>query len=81
VQTSDLGKSVYVVNEKNEVTVRPVIAGKWIGTDWVILDGLKAGDRVIVDNIIKLRPGALVSPRASGEPPVEAPGRPVDKQV
>ena len=81
VQTSDLGKSVYVVNEKNEVTVRPVVAGKWIGTDWVILDGLKAGDRVIVDNIIKLRPGALVSPRASGEPPVEAPGRPVDKQV
>lgn len=81
VQTSDLGKSVYVINDKNEATPRPVVAGKWIGTDWVILDGLKAGDRVIVDNIIKLRPGALVSPHAPGEPPAEAPGQPVEKQA
>jgi membrane fusion protein (multidrug efflux system) len=40
-----------------------------MGTDWVILDGLKAGDKVIVDNIIKLRPGSLVSPHAPGEAP------------
>jgi membrane fusion protein (multidrug efflux system) len=71
VQTSDLGKSVYVVNDKNEATVRPVVAGRWIGTDWVILDGLKAGDKVIVDNIIKLRPGTPVSPHAPGEMPAE----------
>ncbi|MDE2365327.1 MAG: efflux RND transporter periplasmic adaptor subunit [Betaproteobacteria bacterium] len=69
VQTSDLGKSVYVVNDKAEATVRPVTAGRWIGTDWVILEGLKAGDKVIVDNLIKLRPGTPVSPHAPGEPP------------
>jgi membrane fusion protein, multidrug efflux system len=69
VQTSDLGKSVYVINEKNEATPRAVIAGQWIGADWVILDGLKAGDKVIIDNLIKLRPGALVSPHAPGETP------------
>jgi membrane fusion protein (multidrug efflux system) len=72
VQTSDLGKTVYVVNHKNEATVRSVVAGNWIGKDWVILDGLKPGDKVIVDNIIKLRPDALVSSHA----PVETPPAP-----
>jgi len=62
VLTSDLGRAVYVVNEKNEAVIRPVVTGKWVGKDWVITEGLKAGDKVIVDNIIKLRPGALVSP-------------------
>lgn len=79
VQTSDLGKSVYVMSEKNEATIRPVVAGRWIGKDWVILEGLKAGDKVIVDNIIKLRPGTLVSSHAPGEAPaaplVEAPAQ------
>lgn len=69
VLTGDQGKFVYVVNEKDEVTIQPVTVGQWIGKDWVILDGLKAGDRVPVDNIIKLRPGAKVSPHAPGEAP------------
>jgi membrane fusion protein (multidrug efflux system) len=81
VQTSDLGKSVYVVNDKNEATVRPVVAGRWIGTDWVILDGLKAGDKVIIDNIIKLRPGTPVSPHAPGEMPAEPTAPASDKQT
>lgn len=76
VQTSDLGKSVYTLDDKNQVTVRPVVAGQWIGTDWIILEGLKAGDKVVVDNIIKLRPGARVSPHAPGEMPPEPPGPP-----
>lgn len=71
VQTSDLGKTVYVVNDKNEATVRPVVAGNWIGKDWVILDGLKPGDKVIVDNIIKLRPGTPVVSHAPDEPPLQ----------
>jgi len=82
VQTSDVGKSVYVINEKNEATIRPVVAGNWIGKDWVILEGLKAGDKVIVDNIIKLRPGNPVSPHALGAAPVESLGQPQpDKQA
>ena len=72
VLISDLGKSVYVVNEKNEVTPRPVVAGEWVGSNWAILDGLKRGDKVIVDNIIKLRPGAVVSPHISEGTPVPA---------
>lgn len=64
VLTSDLGRAVYVVNEKNEAVMQPVVTGSWIGKDWVILEGLKAGDKVIIDNLIKLRSGTLVSPHS-----------------
>jgi membrane fusion protein (multidrug efflux system) len=80
VQTSDLGKSVYVVNSKNEAVVRPVVVGHWIGTNWVILDGLKAGDKVIVDNLIKLRPGTPVAPHAPGENPPPPPASPAEEK-
>lgn len=76
VQTSDLGKSVYTLDDKNQVAVRPVVTGQWSGTDWIILEGLKAGDKVIVDNIIKLRPGTRVSPHAPGEMPAAPPAPP-----
>lgn len=73
VIANDQGKFVYVANEKNEATLTPVVAGNWVGKDWVILSGLGAGDKVIVDNIIKMRPGASVAPHPAGEPPVPAP--------
>src|SRR5574343_762039 len=53
----------------NKATPRPVQAGEWQGKDWVILGGLKAGDKVIIDNLIKLKPGMPVKPRAPGEAP------------
>ena len=73
VFTSDLGRAVYVVNEKSEAVMRPVVTGSWIGKDWVILEGLKAGDKVIVDNLIKLRSGTPVSPHFVGENHVQPP--------
>jgi len=81
VQVADTGNTVYVVNEKNEATVRPVVTGRWIGKDWVILDGLKTRDKVIVDNLIKLRPGTLVSPHAPGEAPAASAPPQSDKQT
>ncbi|SOD18860.1 membrane fusion protein, multidrug efflux system [Nitrosomonas ureae] len=63
VLSSDLGRFVYVIDEHNIVGQRAVIAGDWIGKDWVILDGLNAGDRVVVDNLIKLSPGKIVDPQ------------------
>ena len=69
VLTSDLGRFVYVINEKNVVMQRPVIAGDWIGKDWIILDGLKAGDRVVIDNMIKLMPGKVVDPQLQDTSP------------
>lgn len=63
IMTSDLGRYVYVINEHNAVMQRPVSVGDWIGKDWIILDGLNAGDRVVVDNLIKLTPGKPVDPK------------------
>lgn len=63
VLTSDLGRYVYVVNDNNEVEVRAIIVGDWVGKDWVVLEGLSAGDKVVIDNIIKLKPGDIVEPQ------------------
>lgn len=53
-----------------KVAPRPVQVGPWQGKDWVILSGLQTGDQVIVDNLMKLRPGAPVAPH----PPQPAAG-------
>lgn len=76
VLSGDQGKFVFVVNAKNEATPQPVVTGDWVGKDWVILQGLKAGDKVIIDNLIKLRPGAPVAPHAPGAPPILPAGAP-----
>ncbi|MGB4065834.1 MAG: efflux RND transporter periplasmic adaptor subunit [Azonexus sp.] len=68
VQTEQ-GAIVMLAGEGDKVAPRPVQAGEWRGKDWVILGGLKAGDKVIVDNLMKLRPGAPVAPHGPGEKP------------
>lgn len=78
VQTEQ-GALVMLADADNKVTPRPVQAGEWLGRDWVILGGLKAGDKVIVDNLMKLRPGAPVAPHPPGvpgaQPPAPAPAK------
>ncbi|HJW24292.1 MAG TPA: efflux RND transporter periplasmic adaptor subunit [Rhodocyclaceae bacterium] len=69
VLQTEQGTLVMTVDGQQKVAPRPVKAGEWLGKDWVIQGGLKAGDKVIVDNLIKLRPGMPVNPH----PPV-APG-------
>jgi len=54
------GEFVYVVNDKSQAEARPVEAGEWSGGDWIITAGLQAGERVIVDGVMKLGPGAPV---------------------
>ena len=58
-QTAD-GHIIYVVNAKDQVDVHPVTVGDWVGQDWIITQGLKAGERVIVDGFMKLTPGMQV---------------------
>lgn len=66
VLSSEQGKFVFVASKgeqgKTVATVRPIKVGSWSGQDWVVLEGLKQGDKVIVDNLIKIRPGAPVAP-------------------
>jgi membrane fusion protein (multidrug efflux system) len=54
------GKFVYVVNEKNVAEARPVEGGPWAGDAWIIASGLKGGERVITDGVMRLGPGAPV---------------------
>jgi membrane fusion protein (multidrug efflux system) len=54
------GKFVYVVNDKSQAEARPVEAGEWAGDAWIITSGLKPGEKVIVDGLMKLGPGAPV---------------------
>ena len=72
VMTSDLGKAIYVVGDNNTAMIRPIVTGNWSGKDWIVLEGLKAGDKIITDNIIKLRPGTPVSPHPA-QPPEQVP--------
>ena len=68
VLQTEMGTLVMTVGPENKVAPRPVKAGEWYGKDWVILGGLNAGDKVIVDNLIKLRPGAPVAPKTPEAP-------------
>ena len=54
------GKFVYVVDEKSTAQPRPVELGEWVGSDWIVTGGLKAGDRVVIDGVMKIGPGAPV---------------------
>lgn len=68
VQINPTNKYVYVVSklkgkdgaEYEGVEVRDVQTGEWIGDRWVIESGLKAGDRVVVEGVQKIGPGAPV---------------------
>jgi membrane fusion protein, multidrug efflux system len=62
VTRSPTGDSVMVVGEGNKPAPRPVRIGAALDSDWIVLDGLNAGDRVIVDGFQKMRPGLAVDP-------------------
>jgi membrane fusion protein, multidrug efflux system len=60
VAQNEAGRFVWVADGGKAVQ-RQVRTGSWLGADWIILEGLKAGDKVIVDNLVRLRPGAAVA--------------------
>lgn len=60
VQQTSNGHVVFVANDKGLAEARPVVVGEWLEHDWIITQGLKAGDKVIVDGFMKLAPGAPV---------------------
>lgn len=52
--------TVLLVNDKNQVETRNVVAAQAVGDQWLITSGLKAGDKVIVSGLQKVRPGVTV---------------------
>lgn len=57
-------------------TPAPVRLGDWVGPDWAVHGGLKSGDQVIVDSLLKLRPGLPVTPRTQAAPRLAASATP-----
>jgi len=55
-------EQIYLAGADNHVHVVNVTLGPQHGSEWIIAGGLKPGDRVITDNVQKLREGALISP-------------------
>jgi membrane fusion protein (multidrug efflux system) len=49
---------VWVADKDGKAENRPVTVGDWVGNDWHIVEGLHAGDRVVVDGGLKLGAGA-----------------------
>lgn len=49
-----------IVGEGDKVEVRPITTSQAIGDKWLVTDGLKAGDRVIITGLQKVKPGAQV---------------------
>lgn len=66
------GYQVAVVGSDNKISIRTIKVGERVGSEWIVSDGLKPGERIVAEGIQKVRPGALVSPKPFG---VEAKGR------
>ncbi len=77
VTRSTQGDTVMVVGSDGKVSVRPVKIGSAKGNQWVVLEGLKTGEQVMVDGFQKVQPGATVKPvpwQAAGAPPAPVAG-------
>ena len=66
VAQNQTGRYVWIVDPQGKAAQRNIRAGAWFGNDWVVLDGLKPGESVILDNLVRLRPGTPVQVRKAG---------------
>jgi RND family efflux transporter MFP subunit len=57
------GYQVAVVGGDDKVSIRTVTAGDRVGSQWIIAEGLNAGERVVAEGIQKVRPGMHVNPK------------------
>jgi membrane fusion protein, multidrug efflux system len=77
VQQGPRGEFVWTVDKDSKAQQRAIVTGGWNGNDWVIQSGLHQGDRVVLDNTLKLMPGVPVKPHLVPAPvPVANPGIP-----
>lgn len=73
---------VAVVGEGNKVDLRPVRVGDRVGSDWIITEGLKPGEKIIAEGTQKVRPGVVVQPRPftpASAPGAQQPAQPAKK--
>jgi membrane fusion protein, multidrug efflux system len=70
VQQGPKGSVVFVVGAGDKVELRDIQATAWQGAQWVVQEGLHAGDRVIVDGLQRIGPGMPVKPVQATGPQV-----------
>jgi len=68
VQQGAKGHFVWVINRQGSAENRPVTVGDWYKNDWFITEGLRAGEQVVVDGGLALRPGAAVTVKKLSSP-------------
>jgi membrane fusion protein (multidrug efflux system) len=54
---------VAAVDDENKVSILAVKVGDRVGNQWIIADGVKPGERVVVEGVQKVRPGMQVNPK------------------
>jgi membrane fusion protein (multidrug efflux system) len=64
MQQGPKGHFVWVVGSDGRVDQRPVVVGDWHGNDWFIFEGLAAGEQVVVEGTLSLRPDMPVTIKA-----------------
>src|SRR5712664_3873697 len=57
------GYQVAAVDGENKVNIRTIKVGDRVGTEWIVAEGLKPGERVVVEGVQKVRPGMQVNPK------------------
>jgi membrane fusion protein (multidrug efflux system) len=65
VQQGPNGSVVYVVGEGDKVEVRDIKATSWRRDQWLVEEGLKVGEQVMIDGFLRVMPGAQVKPVAA----------------
>jgi membrane fusion protein (multidrug efflux system) len=70
------GATVLVINAQNKAELRPIEIGQAVGSNWLVTKGLSPGDRVIVEGLQRVQPGATVRPVPAGSPPSRPRGAP-----
>jgi len=60
VQSSPQGQSVMIVTPEGKVAPQPIKTGGMAGSDFIVAEGLKGGEQLIVNGLQKVRPGATV---------------------
>lgn len=62
VQQDQLGRYIFVLGEGNKAEKAYLELGARVGTDWLVLDGLNAGDKYVTSGILRVRAGQPVNP-------------------
>jgi membrane fusion protein (multidrug efflux system) len=77
VQQGAKGHFAWVLNSQGQAEMRPLTVGDWLGDSWFVQEGLRAGDRLVVDGGQRLAPGAkAIVVQTDGKPTAAAASAP-----